>query len=241
MGKRKEVEPQLDWAEVERLAALRYAPAEIAIILGTSVDVLDRQARAHGHPDFLTFWVKKALESGISIREGLQRLARAGDLEALKYLQHERDAEGHLAFLAACATPEKGGDVARKKALYVRLLRAGWQKGAAAREVGVDRTTIWRWRKTDAEFNAACEEAEAAAIEAVEDALYRAALQGNVTAIQVILYNRAPDRWADRRSVKPEPAKILTPTSPEAQERLAELLQKYLERHGLSRTDPAGS
>lgn len=233
MGKRKEAPAVgVDWAEVERLASLRYVPAEIAVLLGVAVEDLDREARARGHPDFLTFWVKKALESGVLIREGLQRLARAGDLAALKFLEREREAEAHLAHLALAATQEKGGDVARKKALYVRLLRAGWLRGAAAREVGVDRTTIWRWRKADPEFDRACQEAEAAAVEAVEDALYRAALDGNVTAIQVILYNRAPERWADRRAQAAQPAPVVAASGPEAEARLAELIRAYLQRHG---------
>lgn len=239
MPKRKAQEQKttVDWGEVERLAALRYVPVEIALLLGVDLADLDREARDRGFPDFLTFWVRKALESGVLIREGLQRLARAGDLQALQYLQRERDAEAHLAYLAACATQEKGGDVARKKAMYVRLLRAGWLRGAAAREVGVDRTTIWRWRKADPEFNRACEEAEQAAIEAVEDALYRAALQGNVTAIQVILYNRAPDRWADRRAARPE-APSAPAFPPETAEKLAELLAKYA---GAGTANPRGS
>ncbi|MBA7649709.1 hypothetical protein ES703_57507 [subsurface metagenome] len=40
------------------------------------------------------------------------------------------------------------------------------------------------------------------AIGKVENALFEAATSGNVTAIQVYLYNRNPERWADKRSVR---------------------------------------
>ena len=36
----------------------------------------------------------------------------------------------------------------------------------------------------------------------VEDALFDAAESGNVTAIQVYLYNRVPERWSDKRNVQ---------------------------------------
>ena len=46
------------------------------------------------------------------------------------------------------------------------------------------------------------EQAELEANELVENALFQAAIGGNVTACQVWLYNRMPDRWADRRNVR---------------------------------------
>ena len=46
--------------------------------------------------------------------------------------------------------------------------------------------------------------AEMLANEEVENALYTAAVSGNVTACQVWLYNRLPDAWADRRNIKAE-------------------------------------
>ena len=38
----------------------------------------------------------------------------------------------------------------------------------------------------------------------VEDALYQAAISGNVRAIEIWLYNRSPEKWADRRQSKVE-------------------------------------
>ena len=86
-----------------------------------------------------------------------------------------------------------------KKAEYLKELRSGLRRGAAAESVGVTRWTVRNHIKEDPEFGSACLEAEQDAIEEVEDALYDAAIAGNVVAIQVILYNRDPQRWADRR------------------------------------------
>lgn len=89
----------------------------------------------------------------------------------------------------------------RHKHLYLEQLENGLLKLESAKAIGVNYATVWRWRKSDPDFNAACEAAEYTAVVRVEDALYMAALDGNVTAQQVILYNRAPDRWRDRRNV----------------------------------------
>lgn len=85
--------------------------------------------------------------------------------------------------------------------LYLSALAQGQRRGVAARAAGVTRDTIVRWRRLDPDFAAAAEEAELDAHEQVEDALYQAAVSGNVTAIQVYLYNRLPDRWRDQRNL----------------------------------------
>ena len=51
-------------------------------------------------------------------------------------------------------------------------------------------------------FRDAVDQAEMDANECVEDALFAAAVGGNVTAQQVWLYNRAPERWKDRRNIR---------------------------------------
>jgi hypothetical protein len=84
---------------------------------------------------------------------------------------------------------------------YLDLLREGRRRGQAAREVGVHRSTIADHRKLDEAFAAEERLAEMDAVEQVEESLFQAALAGNVTAIQVFLYNRAPERWADKRNI----------------------------------------
>ena len=89
----------------------------------------------------------------------------------------------------------------RKKA-YLEKLTKGKRRGQAAKEVGISYPVIWKRMKEDAEFAKEVDEAEMLANEEVENALYQAAVSGNVTACQVWLYNRAPDKWADKRQVE---------------------------------------
>ncbi|MBT9145814.1 MAG: hypothetical protein DDT42_01691 [candidate division WS2 bacterium] len=96
--------------------------------------------------------------------------------------------------------PYKFNKVKKKKLL--ELLKSGLRRGAAAKQVGVTPQIVNYHRRNDEEFSRLVDEAEMEANEPVEDALYQAALSGNIIAIQVWLYNRDPDRWSDRRSVR---------------------------------------
>lgn len=96
--------------------------------------------------------------------------------------------------------PYKFGE--QKRSEYLQLLREGQRRGAAAKAVGVTRPTVAAARKDNPDFAAAESQAEMDANELVEDALFQAALSGNVTACQVWLYNRCPERWQDRRNVQ---------------------------------------
>ena len=89
-----------------------------------------------------------------------------------------------------------------KKEEYLEKLRNGHTRGYAATLVGVGRSTIYDHMKKDKAFADAISEAETDAIAKVENALYEAATSGNVTAIQVYLYNRDPKRWSDRRNIQ---------------------------------------
>lgn len=89
-----------------------------------------------------------------------------------------------------------------KKASYLEHLSNGHARGYAATLVGVHRSTIADHMKADKEFARAVSEAESDAIGKIENALYEAANSGNITAIQVFLYNRDPRRWADRRNIR---------------------------------------
>lgn len=90
----------------------------------------------------------------------------------------------------------------RKRTKYLENLREGMRRGAAAQDVGISRETARLAYNAEPEFAAAVEQAEMDANEEIEDALREAALSGNVTAAQVWLYNRVPDRWMDKRNVQ---------------------------------------
>ena len=98
--------------------------------------------------------------------------------------------------------PKKGQPVkfgTDKKEAFLELLRQGGRRGASAVAIGISRETVRLYMKENEEFAVAVSQAEMDANELVEDALFMAATAGNTTAMQVWLYNRDPDRWADRR------------------------------------------
>ena len=127
--------------------------------------------------------------------------------------------------------PKKGQSVkfdTTKKERFLELLRNGGRRGASAKAVGVHRATVVDHMKADEGFAEAVSEAEMEANELVENALFSAALKGNVTAIQVWLYNRWGERWADRRKQdaalpsKPKGPLVIMRTRKEAEEERAD-------------------
>jgi len=95
----------------------------------------------------------------------------------------------------------------KKKKEFLRLIREdGMRRSAALAEVGITRQTLSAHIKDDPALADALDEAEmdqaSKKNEIVEDALFDAAESGNVTAIQVYLYNRVPERWSDKRNVQ---------------------------------------
>lgn len=78
---------------------------------------------------------------------------------------------------------------------YFDALARGTSKNDAAKLAGVTRQTLKNYRDKDADFAAAEEEAISLATELIEEALFDAARGGNIEAIKVWLYNRAPGRW----------------------------------------------
>lgn len=89
-----------------------------------------------------------------------------------------------------------------KKAKYIEYIANGHTRGYAATLAGVHRATVSIHIKKDKEFRDAVSQAEIDAIGKVENALFEAATRGNVTAQQVFLYNRDPERWKDRRNIR---------------------------------------
>ena len=87
-----------------------------------------------------------------------------------------------------------------KKESLLELLRNGSGRYSACRQVGIHYTTFRNHCLKDESFQDAVDLAEMSANEQVENALFNACLKGNVTAIQVWLYNRSSDRWTDKRN-----------------------------------------
>jgi len=82
------------------------------------------------------------------------------------------------------------------------------RRGASARAAATTPQTINAYIKEHPEFAQEVEQAEMDACDVVEDALRTKALEGNVTAILVWLYNRSGGRWTDRRNHAPSQSEL---------------------------------
>ncbi len=89
-----------------------------------------------------------------------------------------------------------------KKTAYIELIREGHDRAMAARGIGISLRTVERHMLNSDELREAVSLAETEVNQKVENALYETAMSGNVTAIQVWLYNRDPKRWADKRNIQ---------------------------------------
>ena len=61
--------------------------------------------------------------------------------------------------------------------------------------------SLWEWRKVNERLDEKVHSIIDSRTQMVEDALYKSALDGNVTAQLAFLFNRAPKRWADKRAL----------------------------------------
>ena len=90
-------------------------------------------------------------------------------------------------------------DAARRE-IFLDLLRKGVRRTQACKKAGISRPTFNKYMNNNKKFAAEVAQAETDANELVEQAMFSSALKGNVTAQQVWLYNRDPDRWSDKRN-----------------------------------------
>jgi hypothetical protein len=89
----------------------------------------------------------------------------------------------------------------KKKEAYLDQLRNGRGRTLAASNIHVSRELVSNHRQKYPGFALAEMEAEARADDEVVNSLFEAAKSGNVTAIQVWLYNRQSNNWRDKRNV----------------------------------------
>ena len=91
---------------------------------------------------------------------------------------------------------------APRRALVLQAIAEGKTRTAAMEAVGLARQTLTMAMKRDPEFAALVEAAEMPIHEAVESALLKSAMSGNVTAQIFYLCNRAKERWTHVNQVK---------------------------------------
>lgn len=84
------------------------------------------------------------------------------------------------------------------------LLRVqGWARDGLtdeqiAKNMGIATATLYEWKKRFPEISEALKETKDAADRAVENALYKAACEGNTTAMIFWLKNRKPKEWREK-------------------------------------------
>ena len=89
-----------------------------------------------------------------------------------------------------------------KKLLNVlRSLRKGQSIVQACKNSDVGTCTFWKWRKAEPRIAALCEAIMESRIQMVEDALFTACLERNMTGIIFFLTNRHHEKWQDRRAL----------------------------------------
>jgi hypothetical protein len=106
----------------------------------------------------------------------------------------------------------KGFTKAKQKK-WLEHVRQGMRPGAAAESMGLDRDVVLDFAADDEEAKAALAKAEREAMEHVEEALYQAAVSGNVTAARI---------WIDHRKPK-STAMVVASDEPDFDQELAEL------------------
>jgi len=125
--------------------------------------------------------------------------------------------------------PTKFG--ATKRAAYLAALGKGTGRYKAAKAVGMSAEGVRDYARKHPEFAEEIAVAEMDANEAVECALYRRATEGNIAAICIWLFNRMPDRWADKRHVQHEgDVTIKTPQEIEAMQQEIKALDRQFAR-----------
>ncbi|MDP6180570.1 MAG: hypothetical protein QGG48_11830 [Desulfatiglandales bacterium] len=103
--------------------------------------------------------------------------------------------------------PKKAVEVRHLKRAVLGKLEAGFSFRGAASELGIERDTIKTWRDKYEQFDSSCFDAREAAIEQIEDVMFRSALKAEEdpryqTSAIFFLKSRAPNRWRDVKEIK---------------------------------------
>ena len=96
----------------------------------------------------------------------------------------------------------RGGED-KKKAIILSLQNGGTVVAACA-AAGTSRGMFYEWYKSDDAFKDKVDKARKSRIHHVEDALFKKAVEGNMTAIIFFLCNRAPEDWKNVNNVEAE-------------------------------------
>lgn len=83
----------------------------------------------------------------------------------------------------------------------LKSLAKGGSIQSACKAASICPSTLWKWRRENPRIEKLICGVLDARNQTMEDAHYKSGIEGNVTAQMNWLYNRASDRWTDRRAV----------------------------------------
>jgi transposase-like protein len=91
----------------------------------------------------------------------------------------------------------------QRKASFVEFLSSGGSVTASARSVGIDRHTVYNWRKADPDFADAWDDATERGADVLEDRALALALQDDDLGVAsrttiALLKSRRPKAWSER-------------------------------------------
>lgn len=102
----------------------------------------------------------------------------------------------------------------------------------AANQIGLDQSTVWKYRQKDDEFDKKVEQAKEQQnkkrVDKVEDSMFKRIVKGDATASEVIFYlkNRDPKRWKDKPDVNVNVAQKVENKELSIMERARELVEE---------------
>lgn len=114
----------------------------------------------------------------------------------------------------------------KEQVKFLAQLAVGVPVSTAAKDVGVSRQAVYNYAKSHPEFQELMAESVDLFMDQFESALYQKALSGDVIALQVVLYNRRPSRWSDRRKAVAISSDAVDEEIAKLEARLAELEER---------------
>ena len=100
----------------------------------------------------------------------------------------------------------------RMLARFEALARKGLSIDQIADCLNISRATIYRHKKKNSDLSDAITKGQSKGVANVSNALYKAAMAGNITAQIFYLKNRGPDAWKDRTYIDETRHKVARPS-----------------------------
>jgi transposase-like protein len=89
-----------------------------------------------------------------------------------------------------------------KRKVALELIAEGSNLSETARALGVNRSTLWRWRRDHPEFDRQVREAFVASVELLKREAERRAMSGSDKLLMFLLCNYAPDQFSQTQRLE---------------------------------------